>query len=284
MNYTVIVLGIWALFQVAMAIWGLAILNNNCQTLSLYSRLRTLLTVSASAATVFFVDLLCNRLCHEDFEETSLWSALVTLVSSIMVIVMQIQISQDIDKCATNTDYYKSALMYGGIIPSVFPLIYGCWMLFQFFRVPRSMRLKRARERHTKETAALEEKKRIQEDEEQRLAREAEESERKIAAIAEEKARKAAAAERRAKKEFSAEEKLEMAQANKKKAAITKAKDKLEEIETKMNILDPTTHAEELIELGKQLKKAKDELKEAEGGVEKKRPGGFVWGGGREDD
>ena len=132
MSYTVVVLGVWCIIQVIIAIWGLGIINNRCQDLSLYTKLRTLFVVSAVSATLFFANLICNNICYKDQDdETSFFIPGITFLCSLIIIITEVQISTYIKDCPFDTDTYKMMLLYGGIIPSIFPLLYSLVMGFR---------------------------------------------------------------------------------------------------------------------------------------------------------
>jgi len=296
MNYTVLVLGIWCVMQVAIAIWGLGMLTNNCQNLSLYSRLRTLLTTSAVTATIFFANLMCNKVCYEGDENTSIWVALFTLVSSIIIIVMELQVKSDIDDCAKSTDNYKLVLLYGGIVPSLFPLLYSLYMIYTWFSTVKERQALRSREKDARKKLAQQEKLQKQEAERAERTRKAEEAEKRAEAIEQERRAKESAkrteqlqkieeakrqrdeATRKATGRYTAEEKIEMAREAKKKIAVKIAKDKVAQLDERIRALDPATQADQITTLGDQLKKAKEEVRTVESG-EQARSRGLFFGG-----
>lgn len=135
MNYTVFVLGVWALIQVAIALWGLAIIDNTCENKKLFTNLRILLNVTAVSAVIFMSNMACNYTCYKDNTETPLFIALLTLTSSIITIVMQLYILQNIDECTTkSTDYYKMVLVSAGLITTIFPVFYSLYVIVSWMR------------------------------------------------------------------------------------------------------------------------------------------------------
>lgn len=166
MDYTVLVLAIWCIIQVFIALWGLELINNNCQDYTLYSRTRVLLVISAVFATIFFCSLMCNHYCYEDInDETSIWVPIFTIAAATTIITMESMIHSDIDDCATNTDNFKLTLMYAGIVTSIIPLIYGLYTLGKSILTQRERR--REKERAKTATRSLaEETRRAKEQEE----------------------------------------------------------------------------------------------------------------------
>lgn len=277
MNYTVLVLGVWCILQVIIAIWGLGMLNNKCQNLTLYTKLRTLLVTSAVTATVFFANLMCNVVCYEDHEETSIWVALFTVVSSIIVIIMEAQIRSDIDDCANNTDTYKMVLLYAGILPSIFPLLYGCWMVFVWFRDIKARRSVKARERAAGRELSRQQREKAKEEEEARRTAVAEERERQADAIRRERQAKADERMRQVRKErgeYTAEERVAMAKERQQKAVIAEAEKKVSDIQHQ---IEGSMDDKEITRLGGELEKAQKALQAAKSGEKSVQSKGFLW-------
>lgn len=304
MNYTVLVLGVWCIIQVIIAIWGLGLLNNKCNNLSLYTRLRTLLVMSAVTATVFFANLMCNIVCYEDHEETSIWVAIFTLISAIIVIVMEVQIRSDIDDCANNTDTYKMVLLYAGILPSIFPLLYGCWMIWDWFKNMKERREIKSREKTAGRELIRQQKEKAREEELMRRTAAAEEKERqaelirkerqlkaeaqtaKLQAQAEERARQAVVAREKAEKErkarqdavrkargeYTADERIAMAKEKRQKEAVAAAERKVTELERE--VLEPGLSDADVATIGIRLEKAQRELERVKTG-EKQQVSGW---------
>jgi flagellar biosynthesis GTPase FlhF len=282
-------------------------LKNKCQNLSLYSRLRTLLTVSAVTATIFFANLLCNEACYEGDDNTSIWVALFTLVSSIIIITMQVQIRSDISDCADNTDNYKLIVLYAGIVPSIFPLLYSLYMIYVWFNTAKERRGIRERERMAKRQLAQQEKLRKQEEEAAERTRAAEEAQKRADAIRAEReakrqqqiaeaearakaaAEKAAEARRKAEDErrkrqgkFTPEELVEQAKERQKAKEIGDAKAKVDKVQAQIKKVagaEGKPDTEKLVRLGEELVKAKEALKAAEGGEVERRRGFGPFGG-----
>lgn len=280
MNYTVLVLGVWCIIQVAIAMWGLAKLNNNCNNMSLYTRLRVLLVISAVTATVFFSNLMCNIVCYEGHEETSLWIALFTVVSSIIIMITEIQINSDINDCADNTSTFKEVLLYAGIIPTIFPLAYGLWMLYTWFKDIKSRRASKSREVTAKRNLAKQQAIELQKTRQAQRDAESEILEQKIAAIKaaaaakdaekkkkeEEKKYKIADDARKAEGKYTAEELVAMQEEKGKQERIIKAQQEIEKLETEIQQKYHSGDTATIRELGTRLKSAKSELGAAKRG------------------
>jgi flagellar biosynthesis GTPase FlhF len=294
MNYTVIALGLWCVMQVFIAIWGLGIMNNNCQNLSLYSRLRTLLTISAVTATIFFANLMCNQVCYEGNENTSIWVALFTFVSSIIIISLEVQIKNDINDCAKNTENYKLVVLYGGVLPSIFPLLYSLYMIYTWFSTVKERRALVEREKSAKRRLLDEQRQKKEDDEAAEKTRSAEEAENKANAmkaereakrkqqLADDAARARQATEkavasrkkqqdevRKKRGEFTPEEIVEQAKEKRKADVIAKGKQKVDKLEQeirRIGLAPGEKDEERLVRLGEQLSRAKNELKDVEEG------------------
>lgn len=305
MDYTVLLLAIWCVLQIFIALWGLELINNNCQDLSLYSRTRTVLVVSAVSATIFFANLMCNHYCYEDSDETSLWIPVITIASAATIISMEMMIKNDIDDCATNTDNFKLTITYGGIVPSGIALLYGLVMLYRWISDYGARRAIKSRERESKLALAKEEREKRRLEEKEAKLRAAEEAERKAQILREERAQKEKARreETERKTEEARAQKLQEKKEQEKKARERKEQERLsamseEEIiaeseerrksekigaiQSKITGLErdlrkPGISADERVDIGKKLKEAKEDLAKSQRGEEISSGRGFVF-------
>lgn len=289
MDIVIIILGIWAIIQVCIAVWGLGLLNNNCQNLSLYTRLRTYLVMSAVAATIYFAVLMCNEFCHKGTEETSGLTVIITMVVSLTCFILSLMVKGDIDDCASNTDNYKMVLSYAGALPSFIAFAYSIRMAFVWFsefkksraakNKLRDVNIKLAQARVEKEKEEKEEAARSKAAEKQkeleRLAEEKqakqklkeEESKRKIEQDREKAAeakRQADEAERKREGRFTPEERIARAKEQAKRKLIEEAKAELQSVQDEIN----STDEDKVLSLGldRKFAEAREKLRKAEAG------------------
>lgn len=143
MNITVLLLSIWSIMQVITSIWGLVIIEDNCTNSTLYNNVRMLLTTSAVVSVILFANIMCHSICYkDDQDEVSLWIPIVSLISGFIIIVLQVMVHSDIGDCCNNPETFKSVLMYTGVFPSLFPIIYGGYKLYVWIKEKRDLKLK----------------------------------------------------------------------------------------------------------------------------------------------
>ena len=284
MNIQVLLLGLWAIYQVIIAAWALSILENKCDTPSLYTKIRTLLVVGAITATVLFSNLLCNTKCYDDDDETPKWVAIFVLVMGITSMALNTTIVSGIDDCAKSTDSFKIAVRYVNLPITAYPILYGVFKIYRWFTETKQSRSIRQREITARREAREAEKARKQAERLAEKTRKAEELEMiakrekdaKAKVEAENKTKmeqleKASQeSQRKAKGEYTPEELIEIANAKIKADRIGTAKKEVESI--KDQIVQSKGDDVKIQELGKKLKDAKDKLSRAERGDDHSSP------------
>jgi hypothetical protein len=137
---TVLILLIWSIVQVILAFWGLSIIKE-CDNPKAYDSTRIMLTVSAVVSIIFIANIMCNSICFKDqgsYDINSilyLWIPTICILSGITNIVLQCIIKGNIDECSYNADGYKTALLYAGILPTVFPVLYGFYQFYKWIKM-----------------------------------------------------------------------------------------------------------------------------------------------------
>jgi hypothetical protein len=108
-----------SIYNIILALWGLGIMDSDCQSLSLFSRLQWFLSLSCGFSTLYITIILCNKYCtFESLDTKNMWRpnillAIVGFIYSIVIVVFCSVIKNDIDDCAQNTSNYKTALFAG---------------------------------------------------------------------------------------------------------------------------------------------------------------------------
>jgi hypothetical protein len=276
MNIQVLLLGLWAIYQVIIAAWALSILENKCDTPSLYTKIRTLLVIGAVTATVLFSSLFCNSKCYDDDDETPKWVAMFVLVMAITSMALNATILSGIDDCAKSSDSFKIAVRYVNLPLTVYPILYGIFKIYRWFSETKQSRSLKQREVTARREAQKAEKDRKEAERLAQKTRKAEELESiakrekdaKAKVEAENKTKMAQLekleqeTQRKARGEYTPEELIEIAETRVKMNKIGAAKKDVEII--KQEIVQAKDDDMKIQELGKKLKDAKEKLARAE--------------------
>lgn len=134
MNYIVLLLIVWSIFQVVLSFWGLAIIDNECQNQTVFTKVRTLMVSSVVLSVILIAYLLCKHFCYDDDEDISFSMTTVVFAGSILVLAMQIIIGDNIGDCTSdsNAQNYKSAMYYFGVPTTCFVIVYCLYRYYNW--------------------------------------------------------------------------------------------------------------------------------------------------------
>lgn len=153
MNLVVLALIIWSILPFFFGWWGLSILNNKCKNDTLFTNLRTMIVTSAVVFIILTANLLCNSICHDDDEKTSVLVPVCTLALCIVIWSTGISINSNIKDCVDNSsqaDAYKQGLTYACMIPTIAPFCYAVYVLYKRFKEYGKKKQQKAKIKHAK--------------------------------------------------------------------------------------------------------------------------------------
>jgi hypothetical protein len=150
MSPELIIFILYSLVGMVMAIWGLSIINNNCNNDSLFLNLRILLVTSAVCLTIFSSSLACNVACYSDFDDPPFFTPFCTFVLSIIMFTCGGLITTtDMSDCVSDKDKantFQTVLTYT-IITYALPCLYSMYHLWDWFKRGKKKALEHAEKR-----------------------------------------------------------------------------------------------------------------------------------------